>query len=292
VTGASPSGDRATQASPQAPAGLGHPVSIPSAEDLRQRLLSAVGGIDNFSRNWSWRSHSPKQRAESAVAGAATLLADGVGQLTGKGASTQQVEEWAAKVTGLWLAYEAAGARTANPMITGPANFPVERNRKAMATERKRGEEYYAFAEHPNRWLGQQERRAAKAALSAEAATVEHLSIERPGVKLVQNTTLNRIQLLFDGRPEAGTIAELKREAFRWSPREGAWQRQNTNNGVQAAYRVLRFLGHGPKPASAIDARSDETRSGSAVGESAVGNAETPQGSEPPIHTPAKEEQA
>lgn len=157
--------------------------------------------------------------------------------------------ESAAKAIRLWLAYEAAGARTANPMITGPANFPVARNQKALAVERKRGEEYYAFAHRPTSWLAQQARREAKAALSAEAANTEHRSIERPGVKLVQNTTLDRIQLLFDGKPEPETIAQLKREAFRWSPREGAWQRQNTNNGVQAAYRILRFLGHGAKAA-------------------------------------------
>ena len=113
-----------------------------------------------------------------------------------------------------------------------------------MATERKRGEEYYAFAHRPTSWLAHQARRVAKAELSAKSAETEHLTLEAPGVKLVQNTTLDRIQLLFDGKPEPDTIAQLKREAFRWSPREGAWQRQNTNNGVQAAYRVLRFLGH------------------------------------------------
>jgi hypothetical protein len=223
------------------------------SEDLHQRLISAVGGIDRFAQNWGWRSHSPRQRAEGAIASAATTLKNGVDLLTEEGLSMEQVEEWVAKVVRLWLAYQAAGARTANPMITGPANFPVARNQKAMASERKRGEEYYAFADHPRRWLQQQKRRAEKVALSAEAAATEHRTIERPGVKLVQNTTLDRIQLLFDGKPEPDTITQLKREAFRWSPRESAWQRQNTNNGVQAAYRVLRFLGHGssaPSPSA------------------------------------------
>ena len=45
-----------------------------SESALQERLLNAVAGIDQFSRNWSWRSHSPKQRAESAIAGALTLL--------------------------------------------------------------------------------------------------------------------------------------------------------------------------------------------------------------------------
>jgi hypothetical protein len=214
--------------------------------DLRQRLISAVGGLDHFARNWNWRSHSPNQRAESAIGDALTMLENGVRLLSEEGVAAEQVEEWTSKAVRLWLAYQAAGARTANPMITGPANFPVARNRKAIETEQRRGEEYYAFADHPDQWLRQQKRRAAKVALSAEAASTEHRTIERPGVRLVQNTTLDRIQLLFDGKPEPDTIAQLKREAFRWSPRETAWQRQNTNNGVQAAYRVLRFLGHGP----------------------------------------------
>lgn len=212
---------------------------------LQDRLTATVGGVDNFASNWSWRSHSPKQRAESALIEGAQTIGAGIEALTEKGATADQVEEWTAKAIRLWLAYQAAGARTANPMITGPANFPVARNNKANAAERKRGDEYYLFAQRPIAWMAARERSAEKAALSAEAATVDHRALEFPGVKLVQNTTLDRIQLLFDGKPEPDTIASLKGEAFRWSPREGAWQRKNTNNGVQAAYRILRGLGHG-----------------------------------------------
>lgn len=213
-------------------------------EALNDRLSNAVGGVDNFASNWSWRSHSPKQRAESALIEAAQTIGAGVEVLTEKGANADQVEEWTAKAIRLWLAYQAAGARTASPMITGPANFPVARNNKANAAERKRGDEYYLFAQRPIAWIAARERIAEKAALSAEAATVDHRALEFPGVKLVQNTTLDRIQLLFDGKPDPDTIASLKGEAFRWSPREGAWQRKNTNNGVSAAYRILRGLGH------------------------------------------------
>lgn len=211
---------------------------------LNERLLSAVGGIDRFAGNWNWRSHSPKQRAESAIREAVETIGDGIAALDEKGATPDQKEEWTAKAIRLWLAWQAAGSRTANPMITGPANFPVARNQKANAAERKRGEEFYLFAHRPVAWLERRHRSAERAALSAEAANVEHRTLTFPGVKLVQNTTLDRIQIVFDGKPDAEAIAELKREAFRWSPRETAWQRKNTNNGVQAAYRVLRALGH------------------------------------------------
>ncbi|MGQ3081104.1 MULTISPECIES: hypothetical protein [Alphaproteobacteria] len=211
---------------------------------LQDRLTAAVGGVDKFASNWSWRSHSPEQRAETALMDGAATIGEGIAALTEKGATAEQIDEWTAKAINLWLAYQAAGARTANPMITGPANFPVARNQKAMAAETKRGDEFYLFAGRPVSWLARRHRSADRAALSAEAATVDHRSLEFPGVKLVQNTTLDRIQLLFDGKPDPDTITLLKRSAFRWSPREGAWQRQNTNNGVQAAYRVLRELGH------------------------------------------------
>jgi hypothetical protein len=212
---------------------------------LHDRLLAAVGGMERFAGNWNWRSHSPKQRAESALLGGAETIGDGIVALTDKGATPEQVEEWTAKAIRLWLAWQAAGARTANPMVTGPANFPVARNQKANAAEQKRGEEFYMFAHRPVSWLERYHRSAEKAALSAESATVDHRAIEFLGVRLVQNTTLDRIQLLFDGKPDPDTIRELRGEAFRWSPREGAWQRKNTNNGVQAAYRILRGLGHG-----------------------------------------------
>lgn len=263
--GASAEADRATR---EPSLRLAHTASVPSADELHQRILAAVGGIERFARNWSWRSHSPKQRAESAILAGAESLVDGVEALSGKGASPEQIEEWLVKALQLWLAWQAAGARTANPMVTGPANFPVARNQKANAVEQKRGEEYYLFVHRPLVWLASQERREAKAALSAQAALIEHRTIERPGVKLVQNTTLDRIQLLFDDRPEPETITRLKDEAFRWSPREGAWQRKNTNNGVQAAYRMLRFLGHGPE--QAIEAGTGQTEGLDPKGESAV----------------------
>lgn len=217
--------------------------NAPHVNTLQVRLTNAVGGIEQFSRNWSWRSHSPKQRAESAILGAVETIGDGVTALADKSATAEQVEEWTAKAIRLWLAWQAAGARTANPMITGPANFPVARNEKANAAERKRGDGFYLFASRPVSWLERRHRGAEKAALSEKAATVEHRALEFPGVKLVQNQTLDRIQLLFEGKPAPETIGALKGEAFRWSPREGAWQRKNTNNGVQAAYRILRGFG-------------------------------------------------
>lgn len=42
-------------------------------------------------------------------------------------------------------------------------------------------------------------------------------------------------ELNFDGKPDEETCARLKACGFRWSPRFGAWQRQNTPNGLAVA---------------------------------------------------------
>lgn len=208
------------------------------------RLTSNVGGVDHFAKNWYLRSHSPKDRAASALAGGAESISEGIQKLTGNSVEQAQIDQWTDKAIRLWLAMQHAGARTANPMITGPANFPVARNKKAMATEIKRMDEFYSFVNNADDWLRRRQRSVEKAALNALAATVEHKKVDFPGVSIVDNTTLERVQLIFDEKPDPKTIAELKRHAFRWSPREGAWQRKNTNAGIGAANNILRGLGY------------------------------------------------
>lgn len=51
---------------------------------------------------------------------------------------------------------------------------------------------------------------------------------------VVENADIMRLQLVFDGKPEAETRQKLKAGGFRWSPRNGAWQRQLTDNARRA----------------------------------------------------------
>lgn len=54
------------------------------------------------------------------------------------------------------------------------------------------------------------------------------------GVRVVQNPDDMRLQLFFDGKPSAEMRSLLKSHAFKWSPRNEAWQRQLTNNALYA----------------------------------------------------------
>ena len=61
---------------------------------------------------------------------------------------------------------------------------------------------------------------------------------EFDGGRVVVNTTENRLQVIFDGKPDADVRTELKGEGFRWAPSQGAWQRQLTDNAMRAARRL------------------------------------------------------
>lgn len=58
------------------------------------------------------------------------------------------------------------------------------------------------------------------------------------GFKVERNNDINRLQLKFDGKPDANTRSILKSNGFRWSPREGAWQRQLNANSERSLKKV------------------------------------------------------
>ena len=53
-------------------------------------------------------------------------------------------------------------------------------------------------------------------------------------VKVIENTEIMRLQLVFDGKPSDDVRAALKKHGFRWSPKNEAWQRQLTDNARYA----------------------------------------------------------
>lgn len=56
------------------------------------------------------------------------------------------------------------------------------------------------------------------------------------GGKVVINEEIGRVQIILDAKPASTEI--YKTNGFKWSPRNMAWQRQLTDNGVRAAKRV------------------------------------------------------
>lgn len=86
-------------------------------------------------------------------------------------------------------------------------------------------------------------RRVKERIAELEAAKAQETKSEEvegiDGLELVENTELMRVQLIFDGKPSEDVRNILKKWAFRWSPKESAWQRQLTDNGRYAAQRAI-----------------------------------------------------
>lgn len=59
------------------------------------------------------------------------------------------------------------------------------------------------------------------------------------GGRVIKNYSEDRIQIVFDTKPQPDVISNLKHNGFRWSPRFSAWQRQLTNNAYYAVTRVI-----------------------------------------------------
>ncbi len=62
---------------------------------------------------------------------------------------------------------------------------------------------------------------------------------EFDGGRIVHNVEQNRLQILFDNKPDEETRATLKSHGFRWSPKNQAWQRQLTPNAIYDANHIL-----------------------------------------------------
>ena len=58
------------------------------------------------------------------------------------------------------------------------------------------------------------------------------------GGEVVANREENRLQILFDEKPDEQKRSALKGNGFKWSPSQGAWQRQLNDNAIYAASRM------------------------------------------------------
>ena len=67
--------------------------------------------------------------------------------------------------------------------------------------------------------------------------------VDFDGGYIFENPELDRIQIIYDGKPERDVIDKLKHNGFRWSPSQGAWQRQLNRNGRMAVNRIMAETG-------------------------------------------------
>jgi hypothetical protein len=58
--------------------------------------------------------------------------------------------------------------------------------------------------------------------------------------RVVMNYETDRIEIHHNQKPTPDVISILKRKAFKWSPKNGCWQRQITNNAIHATNEMIK----------------------------------------------------
>ena len=93
---------------------------------------------------------------------------------------------------------------------------------------------------------------------------IGYVSWEFEGGKVEANTEANRLQILFEEKPDAATREELKSNGSRWSPKAEAWQRQLTDNAYRSADYIKAILPlSGEKPSELLRAHIRQQKSAS-----------------------------
>ena len=74
------------------------------------------------------------------------------------------------------------------------------------------------------------------------AKTEGNTESENEYFRTAENAEIMRLQLFFDGKPEAEVRDILKKNGFRWSRKNNCWQRQLTDNARYSLERVKKEL--------------------------------------------------
>jgi len=71
------------------------------------------------------------------------------------------------------------------------------------------------------------------------------LDIVINGVRIFKNLEANRLQIIFDGKPDEEVRKRLKASGFRWSPSQSAWQRHISQSAFYCAKQITESLNRG-----------------------------------------------
>ena len=92
-----------------------------------------------------------------------------------------------------------------------------------------------AFTDRHSVW---QLRQAAVQSVAERKTGIEEVATAE-GVKIVANHDADRVQIVFDAIPEAAKRETMKRQGWKWSPSNQAWQRKATDAAIYSAKQIL-----------------------------------------------------
>ncbi len=131
--------------------------------------------------------------------------------------------------------------RIASTAIVGPGNFGKFKNRISKA-ERSYQNKMEVLASMPETFLKSIRRKISMHYSTNEIDRMFDISLSTSSgsinATVIFHVGIDRLLIKFDKKPPIDVIAQLKRNAFRWSKKNNAWQRHLTN----PSYQSLKFL--------------------------------------------------
>lgn len=197
----------------------------PEIEKLRTLAKRAYNGV----------SFSPEERGQRLVQDLSRCLYSDLEEIKEAPEQVRTVyAERYSKYAAHWL---NAMSRIVSPMISGPSNFPTARMEKYRNWERSASESFTSFRTKATAGIKRDIRKASEPPKEASITPNEHYPFEAGEV--VVNWQIERIQIVFNDRPDQEMITKLKGNGFKWAPSQKAWQRFNTNASRHAVNFVL-----------------------------------------------------
>jgi len=95
----------------------------------------------------------------------------------------------------------------------------------------------YVLTNSNARMKGIKNRIAKLERIQADDSTSKEIEIN--DIKIIDNVEANRLQIIFKGKPDPEVRAELKKNGFRWSPTNSAWQRYRSEEAIKVATRIV-----------------------------------------------------
>lgn len=119
--------------------------------------------------------------------------------------------------------------------VSGPANYNTRKHEKWLNREDTLMNEYNYIFNVENYIKKPKIRNEIK-------QDIKQKEYEYNGITIIHNTELNRLQLIFEGKPSDEIREILKRNGFKWSPKNTAWQRQLTQNALYSLERIKKSI--------------------------------------------------
>lgn len=175
-------------------------------------------------RAFNWTSWSPEKRGDRVVAEYSAELDADIETLKSKGADDSNLESYKKKYEELLCKWLRSHSNVASAAIAGPANFPVERNRKRSNWADKH---YSNFREWRDKVFTAYDRYEKKAAIAAAGGELEIAKKKLQDLEALQEMMkrINAAHRAYKKNPASiidnGLSEEEQQKVIQWVPKFG-----------------------------------------------------------------------